>query len=339
VQEETPFETAQEIIVCAHEQGFRITDRQLKRWQSLDLIPRPTQQHELGTPGSMTRYPTGTSYQVRALCEIQAHGGRNAVVWGKKLWWLGFPVGPQYGLDVLKQRAIGYGKFMPRFIAAVLGPANASLSNKLKTVRTTDKIFGALRRRLGKNFPYFLSFIALLLEGDFNRWSDRMMDEDIAREIFTIDRAFGFWRAKNLADIMGRAELHGDVDKVFEALSSRLGRVDLVEVLNACSDADIQTARNQLCAILFAASGLVQGKNEKQGFGLKTLSIFHRYASLAVREIMLLYFLALSEEDDFKNNANSLMGVFRSSVPSNITAEQLTSFRLREPAIAQAVWK
>lgn len=335
-------ETTPQILAYASGQGFQISERQLKRWHSQDLIPRPIQQHHLGTPGSTSSYPSGTANQLCRLCEIQ-RTFHKVDDWGKQLWWLGFPVGVQYGRDALKRRAIEYGKVMPRFIAAVLGPTNEkpgspSLTNNLKSVRTTDKIFGALRRRVGKMFPDFINFIAILLEGNFDRWSGRTMDDDIAREILTIDRAFGFWRAKNLADIIQRSSSHRDVEDVFEALSVRLGEIDLAEVLEACSDVDLEIARNQLCVILFASGGFVEDKsNGTLRIGLKVISIFHRYASFAARETML-YFLALKEEENFNKNVSRLMETFRGCVPKDLNYEQLVSFQLREPAIAEAVW-
>ena len=337
-------ESAEEVRAYAGQRGFVVSLRQLKRWHYDGLIPRPNQEHAAGIPGSTSWYPSGTGNQLCRLCEIHKTF-RKAEHCGKTLWWLGFPVTAQYGRDALNQRAVQHGKIMPRLIALVLGPTNdktksLSLTLNLKLVRTTDKVFGALRRRVGTNFPDFMNFIAVLLEGDFdNRWSSRVDDEDIAQERLTIDRAFGLWRAKNLADVMRRPELHSDVEKIFGMLSDRLGRVDLTEVLADCSDSDVQIARNQLCTIFFASSGFVEDQsNRKLKMGLKVLSIFHRYASFALRETMLLYLLALKEEDDFKSNVTRLMEVFRDYVPNYITYEQLTHFRLREPAIAQAVW-
>ena len=87
--------SADEIIHLAKSYDFTVSKRQLSRWQTQGLIPRPRQLHKRGIAGSHSVYPLHTGVQVCSLCKIATHFKDQERI-GWYLWRLGWPVDEKY---------------------------------------------------------------------------------------------------------------------------------------------------------------------------------------------------------------------------------------------------
>jgi hypothetical protein len=65
--------TAQELIIYAKTQGFKVSERQIERLHKADCLPRPQRMHIRGVRGSRSYYPVGTAAQLIAACRLSNH--------------------------------------------------------------------------------------------------------------------------------------------------------------------------------------------------------------------------------------------------------------------------
>jgi hypothetical protein len=111
-------ELSVDILAKAKAAGFDVTERQLNRLHSADLLPRPKQVWEKGKGGSVSLYPLGAADQLIALCAIRRkYRSTKDVGWW--LWWLGFPVAGKYWQTPLEERAGWYDNMLPKVIRAI----------------------------------------------------------------------------------------------------------------------------------------------------------------------------------------------------------------------------
>src|SRR5947208_727206 len=85
--------TEQQLIAFAHEHGYRVTSRQLKRYRQEGVLPSPQIIHLGFGPGTASVYPKDAGQLLLAICRLLSHTrGRNfsAVRFG--LWLEGHPV-------------------------------------------------------------------------------------------------------------------------------------------------------------------------------------------------------------------------------------------------------
>lgn len=80
---------AEKVLEAARREGAEVSLRQLKRWRSKGLIPRPEWGHERGVAGSRSLYPAWTPFQVVEVWRRgQSMRRTNVLLIG--LWWDGW---------------------------------------------------------------------------------------------------------------------------------------------------------------------------------------------------------------------------------------------------------
>lgn len=353
-------ERVSDILAKAQAAGFAVSERQLKRWHYKGLIPRPEQFWTEGKSGSEVIYAAGTSDQLIALCVIRRKVRRLKDV-GWYLWWSGFPVAEKYWKAALKKRAASYGKNVTKIIAAIqscidddgLGH-NSGFLSRMRTMRLRNILFRQLRKRLGPDkFDNFLFLMVEILQGHFEGWPDGTADDaDLASQKMTIDRALGLFRIRNEKDLTAtphnqddsvnrkrrieKAKLYDDVKKSLALLSDRLRGARLTDVLDACSDEEIASARNEIRgAFAFALVVAAFDSNaRKYGLGLTVFAKFANYLELKTHQMMLVCLLALKKDSSFKENLDRFIESFRAAVLTATSLDQIESLRRTDPALA-----
>src|SRR6185437_1480595 len=88
-------EPADGLLAAARAAGFDVSRAQLARWHRIGLLSKPEVAWLGRGKGSRTIYPTGTTFQLIALCRLHEHERSLSVV-GWKLWLRGFSVADRY---------------------------------------------------------------------------------------------------------------------------------------------------------------------------------------------------------------------------------------------------
>jgi hypothetical protein len=344
-------ERTSDILARARAAGFTLSARQLKRWHSSDLIPRPSQLWDKGIPGSDTIYPPGTGDQLLVLCAI-CQRVRRSKDRGWMLWWLGFSVDEPFWKDILIKSAGWYDRTIPK-ILKLLGPDNETensqnwswLLTKLRTVRIRNVLFRQLRKRLGPiYFDEFIGIIIDILEGQFEQRNaaGSLDDDDLIRDKIMIDKGLGLSRFRSVEQLKkdDNAHLYDDAENALRLLSSRLGGVRLTEVLSACSDEQIFYARNEMRGLL-AVAELASSSNPKKGkdqLGLKVLAKFAGFKKMKIHRLCILYFLALKEDAAFQRNLDQFFDDLRKAILPPPNPAQITTLRRQDPALAEIMF-
>ena len=342
-------ERAVDILVRVRNAGFAVSERQLKRWHFEGLLPAPAQAWSSGVPGSETIYPIGTSDQLLALCALRRSFRRSTAV-GWLLWWHGFRVNDRYWKLPLRKLAASHDKIAPSLIRLVTtddaiesAPRTFRLFQRLRMMRVGNALFRQLRKRVGQG--YFDTVMARLLEilaGDFEGWSAgaEFDDPDVQHDKSAIRKALG------LAPPPGRnpAASHGvddeEIEQVLVLVSARIGGARLADILRDCSDKQIAEARNELRGLLMlAATATLPGNDLKGKFGLKVLSKYVTRAPFRTNGLILIYLLALKEDESFNKNMNNLLEKLRIEIKSNVSDHQISMALRVDPSLAEFIFK
>ena len=330
-------ESPEGMVEKARAAGFSINEDQISGWHG--LIPRPRQQWTQGVAGSQTIYPIGSGDQLCALCAVREENRSSALIWGWKLWWLGFPVGDKYWRGKLKATAVLLDKSSRKFVR-LLGSEQTDeryddAVAALKNGRTRNMPFRQLRRRLGAaHFEGMLGLMLQILGGGFRGWSSSPNeDADALRDRMTVEKTFGFRRAKAVRELERNPTMHNDVEGVLHMLSRQLGGTKMTGVLKACSDKQIAEARMQLRVILFTVNGAEEKSGLLVGYGVQVLKELARRMTPNDQAILLLYLLALNRNPDFKRELAVFLLALRRHVPKGISSAQIDYLRSQDPVI------
>jgi hypothetical protein len=261
------------------------------------------------------------------------------MIWGWKLWWLGFPVDEKYWRLKLRAQAklldsssrkvvrlLGADQIDDRYEEAV---------TVLRTRRTRNAPFRQLRRRLvAGHFEGMLSVMIQILEGDFRGWSFAPGDDvDAVRDRMMIDRVFGLRRAKNAHEVARDPTMHDDIEDALHLLSNQLGETKMESVLKATSDSQLAEARTQLRVMLFTASGVGETSGSLARYGVHVLKELAQKMDPGDQATFLLYLLALKRSPMFQRDIAVFLHALRRHVPKSISNVQIDYLRSRDPVI------
>jgi len=90
-----------DIVDYAKKEGYKITPRMLRYWQSSGLIPQPEIQFPGRGKGSKSLYPDGTDKQALVICKLPLNR-RSVVEVGWSMWRSDFSVSPEVAKGVLR---------------------------------------------------------------------------------------------------------------------------------------------------------------------------------------------------------------------------------------------
>jgi hypothetical protein len=328
-------EAATEILARAGAKGISLTPKLLRKWHLAGELPRPVQTWTKRVEGSETIYPPGTFDQLCRLIDLKKTiRSSKRLKW--TLWWVGFPIHPQFWRQYLQGTAERFDKAVP-YLLGKLADENEQTGflKELRTSKNRDVLFRQLRRRLtGRFFGSFVFMILEILQGEFRGWSRAGLadDPDMLHDRTVVDRAFGLSPPATTKAISRNPIMHGDIERALDFLSSRLGGAKMTEVLRSHSDEEVIEARNELRSILFCAR--MHELPRKKGFGLYLIQKFETLTREATQALMLLFYMALREDRDFRKQLELRFDEMRSTLPKDITSEQIETFRRIEPAIA-----
>jgi hypothetical protein len=236
-----------EIIALARSSGFKVSRRQLSRWQSEGLIPRPELVHEKGIPGSLSVYPAHAWEQVCVLCKIAEHF-RDHTRCGWYLWRLGWPVDDKYWEPAFVDAIEFLGDFLEPFLEPNESARSLSVDNEQK-FELSERLFhlvqkaskqpishpkaGPLKKRLGaEKFESLVAQTMEIMVGNFSAAPplnvENRSDQDISLTSI-LDRAFSINE--------GESDLFV---KVFEYLSEKARAGTLVDQLKTFSKGHLQ---------------------------------------------------------------------------------------------------
>ncbi len=336
VSPDDPGESADEILATAKGTGLDLTEWQLRRWHRAHILPAPKQEHDLGIPGSRTIYPSGTTSQLLALCQIQQSYQHSLQRCGEALWWRGFHVGVQYSREILENRAIWYDDYLPKIHRTFDSDFAPDAIEHLRTFRTDNKVFRKVRKRVGqKYFATFFEFIRRLLTGEFEGWSSYVTDGSDAEKL-ALDKALKLSRARSEAAISQNQRLYEEFEGAFQLISARLGGLKLVEIYKTLSDQQIVRARNELRLFLTIAKMGKQPPNNPAG--LKMLAEIEEQIDFRTAQLMLLFLTALNEDRFFQERAAQIVDEFRKGAQRGVTPESIRYLRACDPALAEIVF-
>jgi hypothetical protein len=332
-------ETSKFVLGNARAAGFQVSEDQLTGWHRDGLIPRPQQRWTEGIAGSQTVYPIGTANQLCALCAIQTENRSSAMIWGWKLWWLGFPVDKKYWRLKLRAQA----QLLDSTSRKLIRLLGADQDNDryedavtvLRTRRTRNAPFRRLRRRLvAGHFEGMLSVMIQILEGNFRGWSIAPSDDvDALRDRMMIDRLFGLRRAKNVHEVAHDRAMHDDIEEALHLLSNRLGETKLESVLESTSDSQLAEARTQLRVMLFTAGGIDESSVALARHGIQVLKELAQQMGPGDQATFLLYLLALKQSPMVQKDVAVFLHALRRHVPKSISDAQVGYLRSRDPVI------
>lgn len=170
-------EPASDVLAFLEKQGFSVTPTTLARWHRSGLIPRPRTEYLGQGRGTESLYPSGTSRQVLAICDLkQRFYNLNDV--GFCLWLNGYPVGEAFSIRYLKAAGERLDQIISRLKVGREkldsdddGVADEAWSQfeKIGTAKTSIKFVRKLRKRVGaKNFDGAGLVCIDILLGHFN---------------------------------------------------------------------------------------------------------------------------------------------------------------------------
>ena len=327
------------MLANASAAGFQVDENQLSGWHRDGLIPRPHQRWTKGVAGSQTVYPIGTTNQLCALCAIQTENRSSAMIWGWKLWWLGFPVDEKYWRLKLRAQAKLLDSSSRKFIrlsgADQIDDRYEEAVTVLRTRRTRNAPFRQLRRRLvAGHFEGMLGVMIQVLEGDFRGWSFAPGDDvDAVLYRVMIDKVFGLRRAKNAHEAARDPAMHDDIEGALHLLSNQLGETKMESVLKATSDSQLAEARTQLRVMLFTASGADENSGPLARYGVHVLKELAQKMDHGDQAAFLLYLLALKRNSTFQRDIAVFLHALRRHVPKSISNVQIEQLRGRDPVI------
>lgn len=239
-------ETAAALREIAAAHGPTVTPKQLLRWHTVGLLPRPRRRHLGRGRGTQTVYPAGTAAQLLALLKL--HEGRRLRVEraGFALWYDGWPVDVVFARDALGKAAADWAALVARMRdeGNEGGLSDEAWSIVGGLVREHAPALRAAYRRAGQARAKTFRFVLLqLAAGTFGGF-----DEE-GRESFM--EGMGFARRRLAQPWKGAKWLEGhDVADSLLRLQETLRPDTLRTALDATAADELALARDEWRALL-----------------------------------------------------------------------------------------
>jgi len=299
-----------EVIAEAAARGFTVTESQLVRWHREGLLPpigEAIPRRFLGRGrGSETVYPPDTGSQVVALCQALAEKRKLSHA-GWQLWWRGYTVAPSFVRDPLEDAL----KELEGFLAFVRG--NGGLSDRLideLNAHPTTPLVGKIRRRVGAAaFRRFTRVGIQVLEGTFTDWNN----EDRR----AVEKGLRLDDARETSIPVVRALVPTSITSLVRDLSKGLNVRQLRAALEAATDADIATARDEIQATLTVVENVLSMLELflDKGKFLRALLPTHETLSDDDQPLFLLTWLAVRRIPGFSDGFQKIIESIASISP------------------------
>lgn len=241
-------ETAAQLRETATAHGYVVTPKQLLRWHTAGLLPRPQQQHLGRGRGTITVYPAETTAQLLALLGL--HEGRRLRVGraGFALWYEGWPVIASFARDALHTATDDWagGVAQLRDEGGAHGLSDKAWDTIEGWVKELPPSLRRAYRRAGRGQAETLRRVILqLAAGTFAGFNDH------DREVFMSSMDFSRPRPRLAPRHVGAAWLApSDVGELLLRLQETLRPDRLRATLDAATDDDLMRARDELRALL-----------------------------------------------------------------------------------------
>lgn len=239
-------ETAAQLRETAATHGRIVTPKQLLRWHTEGLLPRPEQRHLGRGRGTVTIYPAGATAQLLAL--LRLHEGRRLRVGraGFALWYNGWSVDVQFAHDALHAAAADWADSVAQ-LNDEGGEHGLSLKAWAVIEGWVKEPAPALRRayrRAGRARAEALRRVLLqLAAGTFAGLNDTDREAFMAGMDFSRPSKFS-------PPHIGAMWLQGDLGGQLLRLQETLRPDALRAALDAATDDDLARARDELRALL-----------------------------------------------------------------------------------------
>jgi hypothetical protein len=207
-----PPEPRDQVIEYAAALGYPVSAAQLARWHRAGLLPRPRQRPLGRGRGTETSYPSGTSVQVVALCQIKEEEHRLDRV-AFRLWWEGFPV----ETAVIRSQ-----------LAATMGPLEDEI-RKAAGSEGVSALSGVMRRSLGRR----------RMQAMISEVSAAAADSNPAPALISWELMMS--SPPSLDDL---------ADLIAQAMAARLAGAPIASLISRASDEDLVLARDRSRSML-----------------------------------------------------------------------------------------
>ncbi len=322
-------ETAAQLRETATAHGHAVTPKQLLRWHTEGLLPRPEQRHLGRGRGTVTVYPAGAAAQLLAL--LRLHEGRRLRVEraGWALWYDCWAVPVAFARDALSKTADAWAEEVARLRddTGDLGLSEAAWTI-VEGVKRVDTL--ALRRavkRAGrKNTPTFKFVLLAIAAGRFEGFSlgpDETGDTD--RDAFT--RGEGLYRRSKMAPAhAGAAWLTGDLEECLRTFQSTISPDALRAALDTTTDEDLPRARDEWRALVIGLDNARAIAEHMFGSGAYGLAAAPRLAELdsETQAALLLGWLSLRRLPEAREGLPLILATLRPFAAFRQTLAALT---------------
>jgi hypothetical protein len=256
-------ESADDVIAGLAIRGRSVTRTQLARWHRAGYVPEPIQRHQAGVRGSVSWYPTGTHAQLAAFCALHSRE-RNLPVVAWRMWWMGYRVPTGHARTLLSEVVTDWHRDIARLRELINASAESDegaealeqLLETAKVARTTRKFFRQARQRLGRE--RFVTFVRILLEvvtGTFEGYTVDSVTWSDTEEREIVETGMGLQRARTDRILDVQPWLPQGIGETLTTLSRQLRDHPFGEDLEAATDAELASARDELRAVLALFEG------------------------------------------------------------------------------------
>ena len=243
--------TADEIILAAASMGLYISQRQLRRWHTEGLIPRPNHVHESKKSGSRSLYPGYAKEQACHLRQITFRF-RDVKKCGWYLWRLGWPVHQKYWQPVFDEVLDELSRLLQDNLVKVVsdeGVATFELSDefeeKLETATyepLSHPVGGPLKQMLGSERT------ATIVNNAFQIMVGNFQPDLKSSDVDTTDNQVSFDRIMEIG-FSSNADDKKLILANFKWLNEVSKRQTILEVCRRISQAELQHVSKELCNI------------------------------------------------------------------------------------------
>ena len=265
----------------------------LSRWHRDGLIPTPEVKRLGRGKGSISLYPPGTGRQTLQICQLkeQIHNLEDI---GFILWLRGFPVGPKFSREYLKQTAIELDR-----IIGVLHEGRDKLYSEddyvsepawdefqdLCKKRISSKLARKLRKRVGSdNFDAALLILVDIATGNFIGF------EDAKHDVFM--RAMMGMKKINLNIFDGLLRwLKDSIEEPLVNLSNLISKAPFIDQLDKETDQSLREFSIEFRQLFFGLSAFAEAMSKHMNIKLPAFFAFYELLKYAKPLDLSLIFL------------------------------------------------
>jgi hypothetical protein len=318
--------TAEQLIAAANTAGFTVSARQLRRWVSEGLLPRPRQPGLGAGNGRAPRcFPKEAAGQLLALCRLRKTiSSIKGIGW--ELFWQSYEVGEKFWRPELKRAARDLDAKLAQIKRAGVGDGEIpdkvfDMLSLIYHSSTDNKIIRQIRKRLDEGrFQTFLMTMLQTATGRYEglpKWHDAT-EHDEAAAILT--RGFGLQQIgrAEVQSHIGAPQLDATIDAPLSWLAMRLRQGSAAASLRAASDQDIRSARDELRSILTLlsdAAGALRSEFGERASALNTLSTTMT-GTAKTRKQMLLFWIWCGPASELRCGTRDLIFALKGEDPT-----------------------